>query len=184
VYIYLGNFNGVSTWNWYITPFGPYGTGGDGASHNYPIAYMISKGGNKVFVLFKNHIYLPSSTMAADFSNAGFAGSWVEIGKPGMGMTLGTMSGDGSHLFVSYNNSIWRSTDDGNSWFPPNTFPIGIGENVQSVVTSDDGSSVAVYTLDGSSKGYVYVSTDGGQNFVQSSTAGYKAWGGITLEPH
>jgi hypothetical protein len=183
VLVSVGTFDGT-TWLWYQTPFGPNATGNDAvvAPYDYPLDFMVSKGGGKLFVAFTNHLYLSNATLLSDFSNAGGLAAWTEINNPGTGMVRATMSGVGHHIFVVWNNTVWRSLDNGVTWTQANSLPLSTGENVGQIVTTFDGLIVAVYALNGAT-GHVYVSIDGGLNFVQTS-AGVLAWDLIGIEPH
>ena len=48
--------------------------------------------------------------------------------------------------------------------------------NRYSYAASDDSMAMAYHTCDGASPGYIYVSTDIGQTWIEQTTLGLKMW--------
>jgi hypothetical protein len=154
VKVLKATFDGASSWNWTLTPYGTT-SGAD-----YPNGYSISKDGTKILVTFAAHAHISSD----------FGATWNSVSYPGTAMSGSSMSGNGSVWAVVSDNILYTSANGGTSWTPATGLPgAPYINNAPSI--SYNGSNMALISMNAGS-GYVYVSIDGGATFQQETGPG------------
>ncbi len=82
------------------------------------------------------------------------------------------ISATGKFIYAceSTNNYIWKSSDYGNSFTSNNTVPY----TMALITCSSDAQCVMLFVTDANSFGYVYISTDSGNNYIQITVSAFK----------